>query len=225
MTPRACEATLRDLPACQRPREKLCASGPGALSEAELLAVLLGSGLPGEDALSLARRLAGLGLERLATASVADLCRQRGLGRARAALILAALELGRRACQPAGPPVSSPEEAYALLADMAELRKEHFQALYLDSRRRLMRREVISIGTLTSSLVHPREVFQPAVERSAAALVVGHNHPSGDPEPSPEDLALTRRLRQAGEILGIELLDHLVIGRGRYVSLKQRGVL
>lgn len=123
------------------------------------------------------------------------------------------------------PSVASPEEAYALVADMGALRKEHFRALYLDARRRLLLSETVSIGTLTSSLMHPREVFHPAVSCCAAAVVVAHNHPSGDPEPSPEDLALTRRLRQAGEILGIEVLDHIVVGRARYVSLKQRGVL
>lgn len=217
--------SIRALPSWERPREKLRRCGPSSLSDTELVAVLVGAGLPGEGALGLAGRLVGGGVRRLSTASLEELCRIRGMGPARAAVLLAAAELGRRLAAPTGPAVSSPEDARAFFAGMERLRKEHFRALYLDVRRRLLRVETVSIGTLTSSLVHPREVFSPAVEASAAAVVVGHNHPSGDPEPSPEDLALTRRLRQSGEILGIELLDHLILGRGRYVSLKERGLL
>lgn len=209
----------------ERPRERLLRHGPDGLTDSELLAILLGTGSPGTNVLQVADRLAEPGAARLARTSPDELQRTRGIGPARAAALAAAFELGRRATTSSGPSVASPEEAWHLLADMSGLRKEHFRALYVDARRRLILAETVSIGTLTSSLVHPREVFQPAVAHSAAALVVAHNHPSGDPEPSPEDLALTRRLRQAGEILGIEVLDHLVVGRGRYVSLKQRGVL
>lgn len=216
---------LHDLDSADRPREKLLREGAEGLTDAELLAALLGTGSPGRDILALATSLAMPGVDGLARTAPADLQRLPGLGPARAAALLAAFELGRRATAPPRPSVASPEEAYALVADMGTLRKEHFRALYLDARRRLLLSETVSIGTLTSSLVHPREVFHPAVGCCAAAVVVAHNHPSGDPEPSPEDLALTRRLRQAGEILGIEVLDHLVVGRSRYVSLKQRGVL
>lgn len=123
------------------------------------------------------------------------------------------------------PECGSPGQAYQLLLDMASLRKEHFRAIYLDARQRMLRQETVSIGSLTATIVHPREVYRPAIELSAAGVLVAHNHPSGDPNPSPEDLALTRRLRQAGEILGIELIDHLIIGRCGYVSLKERGEL
>jgi len=126
---------------------------------------------------------------------------------------------------PATLAVTSPGAVFALNSDMATLRREHVRALYLDSRSRLIRRETISIGTLTSSLVHPREVFQPAVELSAHSLILVHCHPSGDPSPSPDDRALTRRLRQAGELLGIELVDHVIIARGGFVSLRERGEL
>lgn len=206
-----------------RPRARLLRQGPDSLTDSELVAVVLGG--TGRAAQQVADRLAEPGAAQLALTPLEELLRTRGLGPARAASLVAAFELGRRATAPTGPSVASPEEAYWLLHDMVDLRKEHFRALYLDARRRLLQSETVSIGTLTSSLVHPREVFQPAITHSAAAVVVAHNHPSGDPEPSPEDLALTRRLRQAGEILGIEVLDHLVIGNRRFVSLKERGVL
>ncbi len=227
--PRLTHADVRHDPETgYHPRERILRQGPEGLTDPELVAVLLGTGKhekSGRSVLQVAENLAGEGAARLACTPLKDLLRTRGVGPARAAALAAAFELGRRATAAPGPSVASPEEAWCLLADMGSLRKEHFRALYLDARRRLLRTETVSIGTLTSSLVHPREVFQPAVAHSAAAVVVAHNHPSGDPEPSPEDLALTRRLRQSGEILGIEVLDHLVVGRGRFVSLKQRGVL
>jgi len=206
------------------PRQRILNQGPEGLTDSELMAVLLGPGRT-RDGSQVAENMAGSGADRLASTPLKDLLRTRGVGPARAASLAAAFELGRRATAAPGPSVASPEEAWCLLADMGTLRKEHFRALYLDARRRLLQTETVSIGTLTSSLVHPREVFQPAVAHSAAAILVAHNHPSGYPEPSPEDLALTRRLRQSGEILGIEVLDHLVVGRGRFVSLKQRGIL
>jgi DNA repair protein RadC len=191
--------------------------GASQLEDWELVALLLGcqrSDLPRE---LIEHDLARLDLETLRAMP--------GVGPARASVVIAALELGRRVTRPGGPSVSTPEEAYRLLHDMGGLRKEHFRALYLDSRRRLVATETVSVGTLTASLVHPREVYQPAIERSANSVLVAHNHPSGDPEPSAEDVALTRRLRQAGDILGIELTDHLIIGRGCYVSLKELGYL
>ncbi len=208
-TPPNCES--------QPPRERLAQYGPRGLEDWELMALLLGTPRP-----DLARELVREDLQGLSLESLQE---RPGVGLARASTVLAAVELGRRLHRQTGPPVTSPQEAYLLVADMAELRKEHFRCLYLDARRRLLSSETISIGTLTASLVHPREVFQPAVARSAASVLVAHNHPSGDPEPSAEDLALTRRLRQAGDILGIELVDHLVVGRGAYVSLKELGYL
>lgn len=202
------------LPTAERPQEKLLRYGSGALADYELLVVLLG--IEPEQAQVLAS-------EDLRT--LLDRVGETALTPKRKAQAQAAVELGRRVTARHGPTCSSPEEAYALLSGLGDERKEHFVALLLDARRRVISKELISIGTLTSSLVHPRELFLPAITASAAAIVVAHNHPSGDPEPSPEDLALTRRLRQAGEIVGIELLDHVIVAGGRYVSLKQRGIL
>ncbi|MBI3925804.1 MAG: DNA repair protein RadC [Armatimonadetes bacterium] len=205
------------------PREKLQTQDIRTMEDRELLALLLGTGARGKSVFQLADELVREGILRSRVPTVDELCRVPGIGPARASAVVAGLELGRRAHQPAGPPVSCPEEAYAFLSGMSELRQEHFRGLYLDARRRLLQDITISIGTLTASLVHPREVFRPALECSAASLVVAHNHPSGDSTPSREDLSLTRRLKRAGDILGIELLDHLIIGRGEFVSLKELG--
>jgi DNA repair protein RadC len=164
-----------------------------------------------------------------AARSLEELAREKGVGTAKAARLLAALELGARVASQNGrlaPTLRTPDEvARHLLPRYAARPVETFGLLALDVRHRLRKEAVISVGCLTSSLVHPREVFQEAIMARAAALVLFHNHPSGDPEPSAEDLALTRRLVAAGALLGIEILDHLVLGAGRYVSLKQRGVL
>jgi DNA repair protein RadC len=220
---------LSDLPREERPRERLARLGAPALSSRELLTVLLGTGSRGASALDLADNLLGSGLHALAGRSVQDLQRTRGLGRAKATRVLAALELGARLASDGradAQAFQSPEEtARYLLPRYASRPVETFGLLALDARHRLRREAVVSVGCLTSSLVHPREVFQEAVVSRAAALVLFHNHPSGDPEPSAEDLALTRRLVAAGTLMGIEVLDHLVLGAGRYVSLKARGAL
>lgn len=220
---------VADLPPEERPRERLAAHGAAALSNRELVALLLGSGSRGASALDLAERIVDGGLRSLAGRSLAELLSAHGLGPAKATRLLAALELGSRlAVQGAadGPCFSSPAEtARYLLPRYASRPVETFGLLALDVRRRLKQEAVVSVGCLTSSLVHPREVFQQAVVSRAAGLVVFHNHPSGDPEPSAEDVALTRRLAAAGGLMGIELLDHLVLGAGRYVSLKERGVV
>jgi DNA repair protein RadC len=140
--------------------------------------------------------------------------------------VAAVFELGRRALGPApGIELSRPEEVVALLAEWRESQQEHFIGFYLNARNQLLARRVISLGSLSASIVHPREVFKPAIAHSAAGIIVAHNHPSGDPEPSPEDLAVTRRLAQAGDLIGIELLDHLVFAARGFVSLKSRGHL
>ncbi len=203
--------------------------GAASLSTRELLASLIGTGARGLSALDLASELLGPGLHALASRSLAELEAVRGLGRAKAARVLAALELGARVASGGGnaaPAFQSPVEAARYLLPRYSTRPvETFGLLALDARHRVRREAVISIGCLTASLVHPREVFQEAVVSRAAALVLFHNHPSGDPEPSAEDLALTRRLAAAGSLMGIEILDHLVLGAGRYVSLKDRGLL
>jgi DNA repair protein RadC len=220
---------MLELPQAERPRERLARSGAAALSSRELLAAVLGTGARGASALDLADGLLGRGLHGLASRSLQDLERERGLGRAKAARVLAALELGARLASEgaaASTSLESPAEAARyLLPRYAARAVETFGLLALDVRHRLRREAVVSVGCLTASLVHPREVFQEAVVSRAAALVLFHNHPSGDPEPSAEDLALTRRLSAAGSLMGIEVLDHLVLGAGRYVSLKERGVL
>lgn len=221
---------LQDLPPEEWPRERMARLGPSSLSSRELLANVLGTGARGATALDLAEGLLGSGgLHGLAARSLAELERVRGLGRAKAARVLAALELGARLASEgatSAAALQSPQEVARYLLPRYSTRPvETFGLLALDARHRLRREAVISVGCLTASLVHPREVFQEAVVSRAAALVLFHNHPSGDPEPSAEDLALTRRLAAAGSLMGIEVLDHLVLGAGRYVSLKDRGQL
>jgi DNA repair protein RadC len=222
-------ARLLDLPREERPRERLARLGAGALASRELVSVLLGTGARGASALALADELLDSGLHALAARSLNELERTRGLGRAKAARVLAALELGARVASEPGtvsPALDSPQAvARHLLPRYGARPVETFGLLALDVRHRLRREAVVSVGCLTASLVHPREVFQEAVVSRAAALVLFHNHPSGDPEPSAEDLSLTRRLSAAGSLMGIEVLDHVVLGAGRFVSLKERGLL
>jgi DNA repair protein RadC len=207
------------------PRETLAQKGVKALRDDQLIALILRSGGKGASVHQLAQQLADLGLEHLYGLNFLECRGLNGLGEAKAASLMAALELGRRSLGSAGPPVTTPEEAYCQLQDLSQSRKETFKALYLDGRRRLLRSEIVSVGTLTATLVHPREVFGPALECGAASLVVAHNHPSGDPTPSHEDRLLTERLSQAGRLLGLNLDDHLVIGKGCFVSLRQLGLL
>ena len=218
-----------DLPEEERPRERLARQGVGALSSRELVALLLGTGTRNASALDVAEGLVASGLRGLAGRSLPELERERGLGRAKATRLLAALELGSRLASEgrfSAPSFRTPDEtARYLLPRYGARPVETFGLLALDVRYRLRREAVISVGCLTSTLVHPREVFQEAVVARAAALVLFHNHPSGDPEPSSEDVSLTRRLASAGTLMGIEILDHLVLGAARYTSLKQRGVL
>lgn len=215
---------MRDLPPLLRPREKLQRLGQTAgLAEWELLCLLLGKGTPGHPVERLARDL-----EQLLAAvpeglpSLPEITAIKGMGEAKACALLAGLELGRRTMGPRGRPIVEPKDATPHLLWMLREKKEHFHALYLDTRRHLIASETISVGTLDSSLVHPREVFRPALTHSASAVLVAHNHPSGDPEPSAEDLALTRRLDQAARLLGFAFLDHLVVAKRGIVSLRER---
>jgi DNA repair protein RadC len=223
---------VRPLPAVpdeDRPRERLARSGAGALSTRELVAILLGTGYRDHSALDVAEQLVAAGVRELAGRSLADLEREPGVGRAKASRLLAGLELGARvASEPrrAAPSFRAPSDAGRYLLPRYGSRPvEVFGLLALDVRHRLKREVVVSTGCLTSSLVHPREVFQEAVLCRAAALVLFHNHPSGDAEPSAEDLSLTRRLAAAGALMGIEVLDHVIVGAGTWVSLKERGAL
>lgn len=222
--------TIKDLPIEERPRERLVLVGEGALSTAELLAIILRTGVGGESALDIARRLLSTyeGLTGLARASFAELRAERGLGNAKTAQLKAALELGRRMLL-ATPEdrlvVRSPSDvAQLLMAEMAHLDQENFRVLYLDTRNHLLGSETIYVGSLNASHIRVAEVFRDAIKRNCAAVIVAHNHPSGDPSPSPEDVEVTRQLVAAGQLLNIELLDHLIIGQQRFVSLRERGL-
>ena len=215
---------MRDLPQALRPREKLQRLGRvSGLEEWELLCLVLGKGVPGQPVESMARDLEEiLKSTREDLPSLEQLMAIKGMGEAKAGALLAGLELGRRTVAPLGRPITEPSDATPHLLWMLKEKREHFHALYLDTRRQLIAAEPISIGTLDASLVHPREVFRPAIAHSASAVLVAHNHPSGDPEPSAEDLALTRRLDQAARLLGFSLLDHLVVAKRGVVSLRER---
>lgn len=220
---------VAELPSEERPRERLARLGAPALSNRELVALLLGTGSPQASALDVAEGLLASGLRPLAGRSLDELESEPGLGRAKATRLLAGLELGARlASEGTGdePVFLTPADAARFLLPRYGSRPvETFGLLALDVRHRLKKEAVISVGCLTASLVHPREVFQQAVVSRAAAIVLFHNHPSGDPEPSAEDLSLTRRLVSAGTLMGIEVLDHVILGAGRFVSLKERGAL
>lgn len=222
---------LERWPAHERPRERLLWQGPGALADAELLALQLGSGTRGRSAVEVAREmLATYGsLTEVAARDVTELARQRGVGPAKAARLAAAFELTRRlrARTPGERVVlSSPADVYAAYAPLMEhLRREVFRVAMLDAQNGLLRDQVVSEGTLSASLVHPREVFKPAILESAASVVLLHNHPSGDPAPSREDIRLTRQLVECARLLDLRVHDHVIVGRGRFVSLAERGVI
>ena len=223
---------MKELPPEDRPREKLIKNGAAALTDSELLAILIGSGTPEKSALDIARELTadnGI-LNNIAIVhDVKELAKTKGLGRAKASIIIAALELGRRIAS-AEPllrdSITSPEDGVALL--MPRLRyeaKEHFLVVLLNSKNKVLEIKQISEGSLNSSVVHPREVFAPAVLHHAAAILTAHNHPSGDPTPSKEDKDLTNTLVQAGKYMGIPVLDHIIIGDARYFSFKEHSYL
>jgi DNA repair protein RadC len=218
-------------PPGDRPRERLTALGPAALSDAELLALLLRTGGRSADALAVAKSLLEShgGLHGLARAGGRELVGAAGIGPAKSASVCASLELGRRLAarrlQP-GAAIRGPGDVFAHFHPSLRLApQEKFIALLLDGRHRVLREEVISQGTLTASLVHPREVFRPALRESAAALILVHNHPSGDPTPSAEDREITGRLVRAGELLGVRVIDHVVVAERGYCSLKEEGAL
>ena len=218
-------ARAATLPA--RPREKLRARGPASLTDAELLALLLGSGVVGRSALRIARSVARRHPTELAGWPAARWARVPGIGPARAAALVAAFELGRRAQElpTAGSPIRGPEDVLRHVRDLRRARREHFVVLLLNARHELQCREVVSIGSLNASIVHPREVFLPAILHSAASLVLVHNHPSGDPEPSEEDVSISRRLVQVGDLVGIGVLDHVIVAARGVVSLRSRQLL
>lgn len=223
--------TLRDVPSEDRPRERMMLYGAQALSNAELLAILLRTGTYQESAVHVAQRLlleCG-GLRMMTDMSMEQLTEIKGIGEAKALQIQAGIELGRRLARSSmneTVTIRSPQDVAALLMeDLRYLQKEHFVCLFLNTKNHVIGQETLSMGSLNASIVHPREVFRAAIKRSSASIVCAHNHPSGDPTPSPEDVEITKRLVQAGEIVGIDVLDHIVIGDKRYVSLKELGFM
>jgi DNA repair protein RadC len=219
---------IKDMPLSERPRERLIRHGSEALSNAELLAILLRTGTKRESVLSLATRiLSEYSLKDLASASVAELKKIHGISDAKACQIAACFELARRLAEDRAeekPVIKSSGDAFRVLYPrLAQRKVEIFAGIYLNSKNRVLRLVNISQGGLEASVVQPREVFRIALEEASTRVIVAHNHPSGDPEPSSEDIAITKALKRAGELLGIELLDHLIIGDGRYVSLRDRG--
>jgi DNA repair protein RadC len=222
--------TIKELPVSERPRERLLYAGPEALSTAELLAIILRVGVGGENVLSVAQRLLARfnGLGGMARASPAELQTEHGIGEAKVAQVKAAFELGRRllVVSPVErPQVRSPADAAQLLiAEMSLLEQEHLRLIILDTKNHVLSIPTVYVGSLNTNLVRIGELFRYALKENCAAVIVVHNHPSGDPTPSPEDVMVTRKMVEGGQLLDIEVLDHLIIGQGRFVSLKERGL-
>lgn len=213
-----------------RPRERLVKEGASGLKDHELLAILLRTGYRGKTVMEVAKEvMKAFPGKALFEVPYATLAGHRGVGMSRACVVQAGYELARRTLEDAGqgtlPVLSTPKEVVAQVSDIRARGKENFVALYLNTRNQLLRKEFVSIGTVNSSLVHPREIFRPAVEVSATVVILVHNHPSGDPSPSDEDIALTRRLVAAGNLMGIEVLDHVIVCEHRFLSMKEARVL
>lgn len=217
---------LKDLSKIDLPREKLEKYGPKKLSDAELLAILLGSGIEGKNVLTLSKeiltKIKKLGATNVDQKAIEKI---RGLGKTKTLQMLAVIELGKRLNSEDKIEILSAKDIWNSCADIRESKKEHFIAFYLDTQNRLIERQIISIGTLNASLVHPREIFEPAVKNCTASVIFAHNHPSGEVGPSDEDEKITKRLVEAGKLLGIEVADHVIVARTSYLSFQQKGLL
>ncbi|MDR7077925.1 DNA repair protein RadC [Neobacillus niacini] len=222
---------IRDFPQDERPRERFIQNGPESLSNHELIAILLRTGTKDESVLQLSNRLLTNfeGLRLLKAATLEEMTEIKGIGQAKAIQILAAVEIGRRIANLNYTDryvIRSPEDgANYVMNDMRFLSQEHFVCLYLNTKNQVLHKQTIFIGSLNASIVHPREVFREALKRSAASIICLHNHPSGDPAPSREDVEVTKRLVECGKMIGIDVLDHLIIGENKFVSLKEKGYL
>jgi len=220
---------IRDFPQDERPRERFVQNGPQSLSNHELIAILLRTGTKEESVLQLSNRLLTSfeGLRLLKDATLEEMTEIKGIGQAKAIQILAAVEIGRRITNlnyPERYVIRSPEDgANYVMNDMRFLTQEHFVCLYLNTKNQVLHKQTVFIGSLNASIVHPREVFREALKRSAASIIAVHNHPSGSPDPSREDIEVTKRLVECGKMIGIEILDHLIIGENKFVSLKEKG--
>jgi len=217
--------SIDQIPKHDRPREKLLTKGPGALSDQELLAVLLGKGSPRMDVMTLAEKVARVMDEKGLNVRVDDLTGFEGIGQAKAALILAAIEYARRRIKPEGLKITTPSDVLPLIRHFADRRQEHFLSITINGANEVLNVRVVSIGLVDRSPVHPREVFADALADRASGIVVAHNHPAGNLEPSEADLNITLQLRQAGGIMGIELLDHIIFNRNAYYSFLESGKL
>ena len=223
--------TVRDLPKPERPRERLQKLGPAVLSSQELLALVIGRGIPKKSVMTIAQELlARFGnVKAISEAALEELSQIKGIGIAKAAQIKACFELGKREhleMDEESVDIRNPEAVYKLISTrIREKSKEHFKLILLNSRNKTIGISTISIGTLTTSLVHPREVFKEALVHSAASVILAHNHPSGDPEPSEDDVKITKKLVESGKILGVEVIDHIIIGKNHFYSFRERGLI
>ena len=212
-----------------QPRERLKRHGAAALKDCELMAIVLGTGYRGHAVFEVARAVVQAHpCEQLISMDVSELAQLKGIGSAKAGVLVAGFELARRGLQKGLgvlPAISNPADAIPMVAEIKDERKEHFICLYLNARNQIIHKETVSIGSLSASIVHPREVFLAAITHSAASIILAHNHPSGDVSPSQDDIDLTHRLVRAGDIMGIEILDHIIVASADFVSLKSRGVI
>lgn len=222
---------IRDVHIADRPRERLIRQGASSLSNQELIAILLRTGTREESVLVLANRILSSfdKIQDLKDATIEEFMKVKGVGEAKAVQLLAAAEIGKRLYQKHSEgryTIRSPEDAAAyLMTDMTSLNQEHLVVLFLNVKNEVLHKQTIFIGSLNSSIVHPRDIFREAVKRSAASIICAHNHPSGNPAPSPEDIDVTKRLIEAGSVMGIEVIDHVIIGNHKFISLKEKGYM
>ncbi|HSB05170.1 MAG TPA: DNA repair protein RadC [Thermodesulfobacteriota bacterium] len=223
--------TVRDLPKPERPRERLQKLGPEALSSQELLALIIGRGIPKKSVMTIAHELLSRfkNVKAIGQATIEELSQIKGIGIAKAAQIKACFELAKREALEIGEEefeIKNPEAVFKLISSsIKDKAREHFKLILLNSRNKKIGISNVSIGTLQTSLVHPREVFKEAITHSAASVILAHNHPSGDPEPSEDDLKITKKLAESGKILGIEVVDHIIVGKNKFYSFREKGLI